>query len=49
LDNNEALWYGKTMKSEIGKGASEAYGGEQLWSSAKYIEAEVSAKGWAFS
>ena len=37
------------MKSKIAKKAIELYGGEQLWSKAKYIEAEVSTKGWAFT
>ncbi|MEZ4629946.1 MAG: hypothetical protein R2880_04395 [Deinococcales bacterium] len=36
------------MTSSIVKRALELYGGEKLWSEAKYIEAEVSAKGWAF-
>jgi hypothetical protein len=36
------------MKSNSAKKALELYGGEKSWSKAKYIEAEVSAKGWAF-
>ncbi len=36
------------MKSEIAKRALELYGGEALWSSKKYIEAEVSTTGLAF-
>lgn len=29
--------------------ASAAYGGRELWTSARTIEAEVSAQGWAFT
>jgi hypothetical protein len=36
------------MKSDIAKKALDLFGGEKLWSKAKFIEAEVSAKGWAF-
>lgn len=36
------------MKSNIAQKALDLYGGEKLWSKARFIEAEVSAKGWAF-
>ena len=36
------------MKSELAKRVLDLYGGEEIWSNGKYIEAEVSAKGWAF-
>jgi hypothetical protein len=37
------------MLSETAKNAIEAYGGENLWKSNKFIEAEVSVKGLAFT
>ncbi len=37
------------MNSELIQRVIESYGGEELWTRAKYIEAEVSAKGLAFA
>ncbi len=37
------------MDSAIAQKAVELYGGEHLWRNTRYIEAEVSAKGWAFT
>lgn len=36
------------MLSKTAQKALDAYGGIELWQKAKYIEAEISADGWAF-
>jgi hypothetical protein len=38
----------KEMESGIAKKAVDLYGGKDLWSTTKYIAADVSTKGWAF-